>query len=229
MAKTWASPIYPLKTTTGKDIKVDVTTSVSASLPPHGVLAKEFIPFLQQRGVERILDFGVGSLRHTIPLLNAGFNVCAVEFEECFGRPFCSAYLQIAQQHANFSAMVWPGDFIQTNRRFDAVLLCYVLQVMPIPKERALVLKHITKKMRNDSYLLYMSRYNQTTPDDVNHRVTDGYYRWPDRAVHSFYREFTVEETQDMMHKHGLQRIKSLGKGGKEQIFLYAKGGGTWV
>src|SRR5437588_7511966 len=110
MAKTWGSPIYALKSTTGKEIKIDVTTSVSPGLPPHGVLTKTFIPFLQQRKVDSVLDFGVGSLRHSLPLLEAGFNVCAVEFEECFGRPYCSAYLQEALKYPNFSALVWPAD-----------------------------------------------------------------------------------------------------------------------
>jgi len=229
MAKIWASPIYPLKSATGKQITIDVTTSVSASLPPHGVLSKDFIPFLKKRNVKTILDFGVGSLRHTIPLLKAGFNVCAVEFEECFARTFCSSYLQIALNHSNFSAMVWPSDFIKSPRRFDAVLLSFVLQVMPVPSEREAVLKHITKKMRGDSYLLYMSRYNQIFPEDAKHRVSDGYYRWPDRATHSFYREFTGEETEKMMNRYGLERIKSLGRNGKEQVFLYSKGGSTWI
>src|SRR3954465_11045258 len=115
MAKIWASPIYSLKSGTGKDIKIDVTTSVSASLPPHGSLNKDFIPFLKQRNIDTVLDFGVGSLRHTLPLLEEGFTVCAVEFEECFSRTFCSAFLQIALRYHNFLPMVWPGDFINSN------------------------------------------------------------------------------------------------------------------
>lgn len=198
-------------------------------MAPNGALTKSFIPFLQARKAESVLDFGVGSLRHTLPLLDAGFSVCAVEFEECFSRPFCSAYLHEAEKYSNFTAMIWPADFIKNPRRFDAALLCYVLQVMPLQAERELVLKHISKKMKAESYLLYMSRFGQVMPDDAKHRVNDGYYRWPNRDVHSFYREFTVEETQDMMHRHGLQRIKSLSQGGKEQVYLYAKGKGTWI
>src|SRR5438270_12965959 len=103
MAKTWESPLYTLQNGAGKDITIDVTTSVSAGLRPHATITKTFIPFLKQRNVQTVLDFGVGSLRNTFPLLDAGFDVCAVEFEECFGRPFCSAYLQLAMKRPNFS------------------------------------------------------------------------------------------------------------------------------
>src|SRR5439155_27303182 len=100
-----------------------------------------------QKNVERIIDFGAGSLRHTFPLLDAGFQVCAVEFQENFDRPVCAKALAEAKQHSNFSTLIYPNDFISDRRRFDAAFLCYVLQVMPIRTERDTVLKHLRKKL----------------------------------------------------------------------------------
>jgi len=61
------------------------------------------------------------------------------------------------------------------------------------------------------------------------HRVTDGYYKWPEREQHSFYREFTTEETHDFMKRFRLKRVKSLSARGTDQIFLYAKGSAKWI
>src|SRR5437667_10433899 len=98
----WQKPLYQLTTKNGKKIVIDVTSSVSPGLPPNKVI-DTLIPFFQQKNVERIIDFGAGSLRHTFPLLDAGFQVCAVEFQENFDRPVCAKALAEAKQHSNFS------------------------------------------------------------------------------------------------------------------------------
>jgi len=229
VAKTWESPIYRYRDRKGEDIWIDVTTSVSPGLPPKQVLRDTMIPFFQERGVESILDFGAGALRHTFPLLEAGFQVCAVEFEEAFDRPACRQALEEARKYANFSALVWPKEFIGDRRQFDAAMLNYVLQVMPEPKERDLVLKTVYRKLRRNAYVLYMSRWNQVSDTAKRHRVSDGYYMWPSRRYHSFYREFTTEATHRMMEDVRLKRIRSLSRRGTDQVFVYAKGKATWI
>lgn len=224
----WKKPIYRLKSKRGKEIFVDVTSSVSPGLPPNKAIAG-LIEFLRNKDVQRIVDFGAGSLRHTFPLLDAGFQVCAVEFEENFVRPICKEALVKASAHPNFSKLIYPKDFIGDRRRFDAALLCYVLQVMPLENERKKVLKHLHKKLADDAYLLYMSRYNQMEGALPEHRVEDGYYKYPDRDYHSFYREFTTEETHETIERFHFKRVKSLGERGNDQIFLYAKGSATWI
>lgn len=228
MPKIWQKPLYELTAKSGKKVIIDVTSSVSPGLPANKAISA-LIDFLKAKKVDRILDFGAGALRHTFPLLNADFQVCAVEFEECFARPTCSKALAEARTYPNFSTLIYPKDFIRDNRRFDAALVCYVLQTMPIPTERQAVLKYVYKKLRDDSYLLYMSRFNQLEGTSPSHRVTDGYYKWPEREHHSFYREFTTEETHDLMATFHLKRVKSLSERGTDQIFLYAKGGATWI
>jgi len=83
MANLWNSPLYTLIAKNGKKVIIDVTSSVSAGLRPSKVIF-QMIDFFKEKGVERIVDFGAGSLRHTFPLLKAGFIVCAVEFKEQF-------------------------------------------------------------------------------------------------------------------------------------------------
>lgn len=228
MAKLWESPIYRFKSILQKEVYIDVTTSSSPGLPPNKLLRDTLIPFFKKKKLYRILDFGAGALRHCFPLLDAGFEVCAVEFDEGFSRPSSKRALEEAKKNPNFSALIWPKDFIRDRRRFDAALLFYVLQTMPLEKERQLVLHHLYSKLTQDSYLIYASRYGQITEEDLHHKVADGYYKWPTRAYHSFYREFTTEETHSMMQQHRFIRKRSLGERGTEQIFLYVKGSATW-
>jgi SAM-dependent methyltransferase len=228
VAKVWRSPIYTFGSGS-KSIVIDVTSSISASLPPNKVITEKIIPFFKARKVRRILDFGAGALRHTFPLLDAGFEVCSVEFNEAFTRETGGEALAQARKHPNFCELIWPSDFIADDRKFGAALLCYVLQVMPVPAERRAVLKHIYRKLRADSYLLYMSRFGQITPDDLQRRVSDGYYRWPDRAQHSFYCEFKSDKTHEMMNDFGFARLRSLSERGTDQVYLYGKGSATFV
>jgi hypothetical protein len=228
MSPLWHAPFYKLDTPDGREVKIDVTSSVSASLPPHSVVAANVIPFLRSKGVETILDFGAGALRHTLPFLQEGFQVCSVEFEEAFSRPVCAEAQALARAYTNFSALIWPRAFLKDKRRFGAALLCYVLQTMPMPKERRRAIRAIHDKLRTDAYLLYMSRANQARGISAKQRAGDGYYMWPKRELHSFYREFTTDETHAFMKKSRFRRIRSLNEGGKEQIFLYSKGGSTW-
>jgi hypothetical protein len=228
MPTLWHKPTYNLRDKNGKAIVIDVTKSVAAGLPPNKLI-KELVPFFKSRNVERIVDFGAGALRHCFPLLKKGFEICAVEFEEQFNKPFCQKALVKARKYPNFSTLIWPKDFKNDNRTFDAALLCYVLQTMPIADERELVLKLLYKKLRDDSYLLYMSRFNQMEGTSSAHRVQDGYYKKPDEKMHSFYREFSNEETREMFEDRKFKRIRSLSKRGTEQIYLYAKGSATWA
>jgi len=227
MAKIWEKPLYELRAKSGKNIIIDVTTSVSPGLPPNKVVI-DLIPFLKGKKVEKILDFGAGALRHTLPLLDH-FQICAVEFEENFSKPACSKALSEAEQHSNFSKLIYPKDFVRDVRKFDAAFLCYVLQTMPLAEERKLVLKHLRKKLNEDAFVLYMSRWNQMDGASQDHRVTDGYYKYPDRDRHTFYREFTTEETHELLKEFRFTRIRSLSARGNDQIFLYAKGGATWI
>jgi hypothetical protein len=224
----WERPIYKLAAKNGKKVTIDVTSSVSAGLPPNKIV-RDLIRFFRQKGVETILDFGAGALRHTFPLLNAGFQVCAVEFESQFRKPVCAESIAKARRHSNFCTLMWPHDFQHDKRRFDAALLCYVLQTMPVSDERKLVLKLLKKKLTANAYLLLMSRYGQLGNIPIGQAVRDGFYMSPDREVHSFYTEFTTENTHQMFDDCGLKRLRSLGERGTDQVFLYGKGRSTWI
>ena len=117
-------------------------------------------------------------------------------------------------------------------RIFDAALLCYTFQGMPIRSESEKVLKLIYKKLSTRSYVLWMSRWGdaKTLPDDQ--RVLHGHYKYDNltSGYHSFYAEFRTEAIHAMMASVGWRKefryLKSLGQGGRDQIFVYSKRAG---
>jgi len=229
VAIKWKTPVYKLSRW-GKRVEIDVTTSISPGLSPHQIVKNEFIPFLQRKGnVQKILDFGAGALRHTFPLLKAGFEVCAVEFEEAFTRPTGKKALAKARRNPNFTTLIWPRDFLSSSRKFDAAILAFVMQTMPVPRERMAVISAINKKLTSDGYLLYMSRYGQISTDMNKNKISDGYFMWPSRTVHSFYREFSTEETHEIMKAKKFMKLRYWSARGTEQVFLYGKGKSTWI
>lgn len=225
MRRIWASPLYEYDR--GK-LVIDVTSSISAGLPPHRCIASRVLPLARSLPQRRILDFGAGALRHTLPLLKSDFEVCAVEYEQAFEREEASAMLQRAKRRAHFSKLIWPREFQSDGRRFDAAILSFVLQVIPEPNERDLVIKHIARKLVDGGVLVYMSRVGQITSEMESRPLKDGYWMWPARECHSFYTEFTHENTHSMMARHKFIREASWSEGGKEQVFLYRKRTGAW-
>lgn len=220
----WSSPIYELTSEHDEKIKIDVTTSISIGLKPNEVIIKDVIPFFKSKKLESVLDLGAGALRHTIPFLEAGFRVHPVEFKEAFNRRWCLKMLEEAKENPNFSPLMTPNDFLLDISTFDAVLLCNVLQIMPVEKERRILLKYIAEKLPKQAYLLYMGQYTYVKDHlKEEQRVNDGYFIGAKREYKAFYRNFTTEETHALMAEFGFQHVRSLRRYGRDQIFLYEK------
>ncbi len=225
----WHRPIYHLRNAAGKEIVIDVTTSVSPGLPPNHVLVNRIIPRLKKEEVTKVLDFGAGSLRHTLPLLEHGFEVGAVDFQEDFARNVCSSALSHVLSNPRFALLEWPNIHLGNRDifrgKFDAGLLIYVLQTIPKPEDRHEVLRYFRMKIKKNGLLFYCSRVNQLNGDVVHHRISDGYYMYPKRAHHSFYREFTPSETHKLMEQYDFHLCGGFTERGTDQMFLYIKHG----
>ncbi len=224
----WETPIYKLKAENGKYIFIDVTTSCAPGLRPNKAIS-EIANFLKRKKVDRILDFGAGSLRHTFPLLRRGFQVFAVEFKEQFEKPSCQKALKKAKRSANFSALIFPDGFVKTRYKFDAAILAFVLPTMPKADERRKLLKIIKKKLKRRSFIFWMSQYGKYgNALKESNKVKDGWYLNPKRTKHSFYTEFRNAEIDEMLKQIGFERIRVLSERGNDQFRLYSRGGGTW-
>ena len=224
----WETPIYKLRSLSGKRIDIDVTTSCAPGLSANTVIFK-VAKYLKKNDANSVLDFGAGALRHTFPLLDRGFSVCAVEFEDQFKRPTCQRARSRADKRGGFSSLIFPKPFIKTRRKFDAALLSFVLPTMPRNSERRKLLRLIQKKLHQTSYVFWMSQYGKYEKHKKqSQRVEDGWYLYPKRKRHSFYCEFKDEEIDKMMKRIGFKFIKRFGQSGHDQFRLYSRGGGTW-
>ena len=229
MPKLWKSPIYELPNENSEIIKINVTNSVSAGLSAKGVIF-EIIDFFKEKHVKNVLDFGAGALRHCFPLMDSNINVCAVEFDEQFKKPSCQKALSRADKNQYFTTLVYPRDFISDTNKFDAVLLCYVLNIMPLKQEREKVISYIYRKMNDSGYLLYMAQWGQTKSIDKTRTVTDGYYKGAARNTYkTFYKELNAKDTHDFFKSKKFKHIASYSQGGNEQVFLYRKEKKIWV
>jgi hypothetical protein len=70
-----------------------------------------------------------------------------------------------------------------------------------------------------------MSRWGNARHIKDKYRCGDGYYMNPKRGYHSFYTEFTTQETHAMFKRHGFEMIRSLRERSSDQIFLYGLDG----
>lgn len=229
----WKKPFYTLTADNGQPVVIDVTLSVNPALGPNKAIY-EVIEFFKRKNVKTIVDFGAGALRHTLPLLAAGFQVCAVDFAEQYeqsdSKRVCFQNIQTARNDPNFCTLIYPSAFIDDHRRFDAALLCYTFQGMPIQKERERVLKVLYDKLKKKSYVVWMSRFGDAKSLPSSQAVNGGHFKNPTANTHSFYKEFPTEQVHEMMdgvsyfkHFHLIQTRPPLGKGGKDQLYVYSK------
>ena len=208
-SRLWKTPFYRYP----PGLNIDVTSSISYSLGPHRCIQGRLPRVLNEFPRPRLLDFGAGALRHTLPLLQSKVTVCAVEYAEAFERPEGAEALKKAQRYKkNFAKLVWPAQFQEDKRRFECALLSYVIQVIPEKDERDAVIEFIAAKLVDNGAMLYLSRTNQVTATMRQRPLRDGFWMGVGREYHSFYTEFSPQATNDMMKRHGLVREASSGR-----------------
>ena len=228
--KRFKDPYYPARRD-GKKVVIDVTNSISAGLESNAGLIDHVAKWMGERGSSRILDFGAGSLRHTLPLLKRGFQVTAVEFEQAFQSPRrrASQALEEARGHDGFTELIWPEGFLKSSRKYDVALLIYVLQTMPVKLERRIVLEAIGKRLDKNGpkRLFYASRTGEASslPDSIRHN--DGWVRGRGPNGFSFYSEMKAADTDQYFKARGFTRSGSY-KGATQPFIYDYKPGAIW-
>jgi hypothetical protein len=221
MAGHFQSPFYNVTTQGGSKLTIDVTNSISAGLDPNSGLVGHLIPWMKERGFSRVLDFGAGALRHTIPLLKKGIEVVSVEYERAYQRPKAAEARADAAKLDGFTALLWPHDFLKSKHRFDVALLLYVLQVVPIKADRKKILEAIGQRFDGNGpkRLYYASRYGDTTGLKDEMKYNDGWVKGIGEKDRSFYTEWNAHSTNELFQSHGYERVG--GYSGASQGFIY--------
>lgn len=234
----WESPIYKVRTQQKKEILIDVTGSAPNFSEPGKQLEGTFQVLLKELKVKlkppkiKILDFGAAKLRNTIHLLNEGYTVYSCEFNDLFKRSKqASDFLKKAQGFSNFKRLVFPGEFIDLNEKFDVVLLINVLNIMPIPIERMCLLTLCREKMKKNGLLLWYTQHGTYSHSVPVAKLYDGIVTGKGRKYNMFYRDFSREEIHNMLINAGFSYNENLKlpMSGNNQAYVFNADGDILV
>jgi hypothetical protein len=237
----WTTPIYQFNRDAGRDragnhvyeqIVVDVTRSAPSFSTPGTTLETAIDEVISETGVTRngaILDFGAGKLRNALYLLRKGYRVWAVEFEDLFKSDHARTQWDQAKKYRErFSTLIYPHQFERSGQTFDLILLINVLNIMPVPAERLLVLQYCQRKLRSGGYIFW---YTQRGDADYrtrlipSRRLGDGHYIGASRYVKTFYREFTVAEIDALFSHTGFEFVRAIPATARNQARLFRSDG----
>lgn len=226
MTKRFESPLYPARLPDGTAVTIDVTNSISAGLDPNQGMLDHLVSWMRKRGYRRILDFGAGALRHTIPLLRTGFEVIAVEYERAYQRDKARENLQRAQRFDGFTALIWPHAFLKTKLRYDVALMMYVLQVVPTMVDREQILESVADRFDRDGprRLYYASRYGEGSQLPHDTKFNDGWVKGRGPHDRSFYTEWNANETDHLLKRFGYERMGTYQGAAQPFIYDYSPG-----
>lgn len=166
----------------------------------------------------KILDVGAAKLRNTLYLLREGFVVYAVEFEELPKRmPQAKENWERAKDFDNFRRVTFPKNFFKLHDKVDIALLINVINVMPIPDERLVLLSLCREKMKKDGLLLlYNWRDISSNPSKYTAKtaVNDGYFKgWGKKYKKknkTFHGEWERRHVEEMLWSTGFSPDEEL-------------------
>jgi hypothetical protein len=226
LPQKFISPLYSVTTSGGEKVTIDVTNSISSGLEANSGLIDHLIPWMDQRGYDRVLDFGAGALRHTIPLLKAGIQVTAVEYERAYQRPKANEHLQEARKYDGFTELIWPHAFLKSKIRYDVALLTFVLQVVPVRIDREIVLRAIGEHFAKNGpkRLFYASRFGEADALPKDTQYNDGWVRGKGENDRSFYTEWKAADTDKFFKSQNYERAGSYKGASQPYIYDYRPG-----
>lgn len=240
----WESPIYKFNQEAGldpdgkrvyKQVVIDVTRSAPSFAGPGKALSGALDEAVAVTGIgprDTILDFGAGKLRNTIYLLEKGYRVCAVEFADQFDRskPARENLARAEDEfRRRFSRLVFPEAFEASQDRYKLILLINVINIMPVLAERNYVLALCNERLAEGGRLLWY-----TQRGDENYRkqrlkkeyqLEDGVYVGRTTYAKTFYREYDVQEIDDLLGIAGFDYDRKIEATWRNQSRLYKKTG----
>jgi hypothetical protein len=233
----WKSPLYIFKITAGLDttddleILVDVTWSskpTRAQMSP--ALEKSLRATIKHLGKQKlkILDFGAGKLRHTIPLLEKGHSVDAVDYRSLYEKPSHEIKKNLEKVSGfknKFSQLIYPADFAKSTDQYELILMANVLNIMPEPLERYFVLQKCNQYLSNGGHLLWFCQHGDV--DQLNSiknlKITDGGCT-SKKGRKTFYKDYRSRELiLRMMGVMGFKHVPLKVDVGKNHALLFQR------
>jgi len=233
----WKSPLYiykmmdKLDPADDSEILVDVTWSAK---PTHATMAPSLEKALRvtfdylDKSKLKILDFGAGKLRHTIPLLEIGHFVDACDYRSLYEKPSqeIKKNLEKARKYKKyFSQLIYPADFAKIAVQYDLIMMVNVLNVMPEPLERYFVLQKCNQHLSNGGYLLWFCQYGDAEQlnSTEDFRITDGGCTTK-KGRKTFYKDYNSRKAVlRMMGVMGFEYVSLKIDAGKNHALLFKR------
>lgn len=252
----WENSIYRFRIPTGrykngqrllKEIVFDVTFSSPPDKDPNKEIVRHVLnPVFDRIKKDKkkkedkkiyILDMGAGKLRYSLHILeeyvDEGYEVCAVEYIRLRkgSKVLQNNLKEIKKYEERFTFLEYPKKFIGSpSETYDLVLLINVINTIPIPYERLLLLNQCRLKLKPKGYLLCCTWYGQEhfrKNFKAKNRIADGYFIGEDTNFKSFGLEYkSVEELDEIITATGFEFKKSYPIS-KANARLYQKKEGT--
>ncbi len=165
----------------------------SREAKPNKVMKSKVLPFLLENNVKKALDYGCGKyLRDSLLLAESGIRVDAVDVPE-----------QVERIGKDIASRVHSVSACIPSSGYDAALLNYVIQVIPLQEKRMAVMADVYDSIRKGGYLVLSLR----TEADIERCVKPGYIPFNDGYVspntHTFVRPYSKEEAESLLASFG--------------------------
>ncbi len=178
-----------------------VYASTSREIKPSKATKEMVLPFFVGQGIRKVLDYGCGRfLRDSVYLAENSLIVDAIDLPEQLGRinPL------LIQKIQNLSDAPVQSDY-------DAVLLNFVLQVLPFENQREEVLNKAISLVKSGGYLVLSLRNKSEIKCNFAKKkgipYNDGFVI--QNGIHkTFVRGYTKKEMEEIILNHNLKIIQ---------------------
>jgi hypothetical protein len=179
-----------------EDIVYHLTSNKSK---PNKIMKTRILSFFKQNKIARVLDYGCGKfLRDSILFSERGMIVDAVDIEKQIER--------IGKEKSRLINSI--SDKINHNN-YDAALLNFVLQVIPIKKQRERILEKVCNATKNEGYIVLSLRNKKDLlrfSEDKKIRFKDGLLMTKGK-YYTFVKGYDKEEIMSILKRFNLKQI----------------------
>jgi SAM-dependent methyltransferase len=169
---------------------------------------------LHEYAGSKVLDFGAGSLRNSIHLLDLGFKVTAFDLKTIEDR-FGKEYQDFRRRGGNVTFT------IPSRKRFKIVVITFALETICCRGQRLDALRAVFHMMKPDGVLIISIRgpADLVTANGSGRRCSDGFFT-PNLT---FSRSYSAKQLENLVRAAGFRRIEFLhAEGTKNPELLHA-------
>ena len=172
------------------------------------------ISSLSDKSIE-ILDYGAGKLRNALYLFKEGFNnISLLDTKE---------QIKNWDKHKDKFKNIYNNEKIDLiNNKYDYILCSYVLNVIPSYEERAIVVKNISKLLKDNGVAIIEVRGEKSLVSVKYKKEFNDGYICGNGKVRTFQKPYILEDLIEFIHRE-TNLIVYEHKKSSDNIILFCK------